>query len=108
MHTVPENTVEAFTWAMKNGADMLEMDVHPAATGEIMVIHDGMVDRTSNGTGEVRCMTLKELKNLDFGHSLPVYRGRGVKIPTLDEVLEAFPGVLCSIDIKSCPEFADA
>jgi glycerophosphoryl diester phosphodiesterase len=59
------------------------------------------VDRTSNGSGKVRLKSLSELRELDFGYHYEGYRGKGVLIPTLEEVLESFPGVSFSIDIKA-------
>ena len=55
----PENTLEAFSMAISMGADGLELDVHLSSDGELMVIHDAKVDRTTNGTGYVRDMTLE-------------------------------------------------
>jgi len=89
----PENTMLSFKTAVELGADMIELDVRMCRTGEIVVIHDAEVDRTSNGTGLVREMTLEELKELDFGE--------GEKIPTLGEVLEfAKDRIPVNIEIK--------
>ena len=102
----PENTIYTFDLALSAGADVLEMDVHPSADGEIMVIHDSTVDRTSNGNGEVRSHTLKALQELDFawnfsldGEGFPL-RGQGITIPTLEEIFDRFPDRQLSIDIK--------
>jgi glycerophosphoryl diester phosphodiesterase len=71
-----------------------------------MVIHDETVDRTTDGTGAVRSLGLAALKRLDAGHHFRTpdgaypYRGRGLCIPTLAEVLGAFPGVPLNIEIK--------
>ncbi|HEY8394531.1 MAG TPA: glycerophosphodiester phosphodiesterase family protein [Thermaerobacter sp.] len=103
----PENTLEAFRHAVALGADWLELDVHLTADGEVAVIHDETVDRTTGGTGSVHEMTLAELKALDAGyHWTPdggrtfPYRGRGLRIPTLDEVLAAFPETPVLIELK--------
>lgn len=82
----PENTLEAFSLAISMGADGLELDVHLSSDGELMVIHDAKVDRTTNGTGYVRDMTLEQLKALDASNGKEAYRG--VKIPTLAEVYD--------------------
>lgn len=78
---VAENTVESFRQALNLGADGIELDAHVCATGELVIIHDFTVDRTTNGTGDVSKLTLTELKAL-------VVDGR-YSIPTLTEVLEA-------------------
>ncbi len=103
----PENTMVAFRNAVSMGVDMLEMDVHVTRDGHIVVIHDSTVDRTTNGVGRVEDMTLSEIKKLDAGYRFTPdggmtypYRGKGVTIPTLDEVLGAFPDSKMSIEIK--------
>jgi glycerophosphoryl diester phosphodiesterase len=103
----PENTIEAFRLAVEAGAGGLELDVHMTRDGHIVVIHDATVDRTTSGTGAVSEMTLDELRRLDAGHNFSPdggptrpYRGRGVRVPTLGEVLREFPGVAVNIDIK--------
>ena len=82
----PENTLEAFRLAMEMGADGFELDVHMTGDGELVVIHDESVDRTTNGTGLVRDMTLAQLRALDASCGMENYRG--AKIPTLAEVFE--------------------
>jgi glycerophosphoryl diester phosphodiesterase len=76
----PENTLRSFEKAIELGVDMVELDVYVLKSGELMVIHDDTVDRTTNSKGKVEDKTLSELKELDAG--------RGEKIPTLDEVLD--------------------
>jgi glycerophosphoryl diester phosphodiesterase len=104
----PENTIEAFRLAVETGAGGLELDVHLTRDGHIVVIHDATVDRTTSGTGAVSEMTLDELRSLDAGHNFSPeggptrpYRGRHVRVPTLEEVLEGFPVVAVNIDIKA-------
>ena len=80
----PENTLEAFRLAMEMGADGFELDVHMSKDGELVVIHDETVDRTTDGTGLVRDLTLNQLKSLDASNGMDAYRC--VKIPTLAEV----------------------
>lgn len=77
---VAENTQESFIRAIEMGVEGVELDVHICATGELVVIHDFTVDRTTNGSGEVSKMTLAELKSLivEEKHT----------IPTLAEVLD--------------------
>ncbi len=76
----PENTLAAFTLAMAQGADGIELDVKRCASGEVVVMHDETVDRTTNGTGKVQNLTLDQLHKLDAGD--------GEQVPTLDAVLE--------------------
>jgi len=103
----PENTLEAFRLAVEEGAGGLELDVHATRDGEIVVIHDATVDRTTDGSGAVAGMTLEELRRLDAGYRFSPdggrtfpYRGRGTRIPTLAEVYEEFPDVRVNADIK--------
>ena len=108
-HLWPGNTMLAFEGAHALGVDVLELDVHLSADGEVVVIHDATVDRTSNGSGAVADLSLAELRELDFGYrwrppggadvDFP-YRGQGLTIPTLREVLEAFPDTAVNIELK--------
>jgi len=75
----PENTLLSFDKALQLCVDMVELDVRLCRTGEVVVIHDDTVDRTTNGTGRVADMTLDELRRLNAGE--------GQKIPTLPEAL---------------------
>ncbi len=99
--------MEAFRLAVEQGAGGLELDVHATRDGEIVVIHDATVDRTTDGSGAVARMTLQELKGLDAGYRFSPdggltfpYRNRGVRIPTLAEVYEEFPSVRVNADMK--------
>ncbi len=76
----PENTLAAFQNAIDQGLDWLEFDVQMTKDGVLVVIHDETVDRTTNGTGAVRDLTLEQIRSLDAG--------QGQKIPTFDEVLQ--------------------
>ncbi|TVP75861.1 MAG: glycerophosphodiester phosphodiesterase [Gemmatimonadales bacterium] len=104
----PENTMEAFRGAVHHwGADVLEMDVHLTADGVLVVIHDDTVDRTTNGSGPVADLTLSQLRELDAGHAFldlegtPSFRDRGVRVPTFQEVLDAFPRTRLNVDAKA-------
>ncbi|HWQ04554.1 MAG TPA: glycerophosphodiester phosphodiesterase family protein [Longilinea sp.] len=84
----PENTLAAFQLAMQQGAHGVELDAKLSADGEIMVMHDASVDRTTNGSGKVNELSLAALRELDASfHSDGKYPGQ--KIPTLAETLEA-------------------
>lgn len=76
----PENTLASFRKALKLDVDMIELDVYVCKSGEIVVIHDDKVDRTTDGNGYVIKKTFEELRELDAG--------KGEKIPTLIEVLD--------------------
>ena len=80
----PENTLEAFALSMEMGAEGFELDVHMSKDGELVVIHDETVDRTTDGTGFVRNLTLQQLKELDASASMEGFKN--CRIPTLREV----------------------
>lgn len=75
----PENTLAAFRNAIEIGSDWLEFDVQRTKDGELVVIHDETVDRTTNGSGNVKDLTLQQIKALDAGN--------GEQVPTFDEVI---------------------
>jgi glycerophosphoryl diester phosphodiesterase len=83
----PENTLASFRLAMEQRADGVELDVKLTVDGQVIVIHDPTVDRTTNGKGEVKRLTLAAMRELDAG-SWKDIRYQGEKIPTLDEVFE--------------------
>ncbi|SHJ28856.1 glycerophosphodiester phosphodiesterase [Pseudozobellia thermophila] len=86
----PENTMAAFREAIRLGAQMIEFDVRLSKDGHPVVIHDPSVDRTTNGSGAVKSLTLAELKTLDAGSwKSPEFSDE--KIPTLQEVLAIMP-----------------
>lgn len=100
----PENTLPSFEKAVDMGVDGLELDVHLSKDREVVVIHDERIDRTSNGTGFVKDLTLAELKNFDFGSWFNMNFCQ-TKIPTLEEVIKLldrkkWTGLL-NIEIKS-------
>lgn len=96
----PENTLLAFARAIAIGADMIELDVQASRDGELVVIHDETLDRTTNGRGPVLGCDLAELRTLDAGVWFsPEFRGE--KIPTLDEVLRLAKGrILVNVEVK--------
>ncbi|MFW5947006.1 MAG: glycerophosphodiester phosphodiesterase [Gemmatimonadota bacterium] len=102
----PENTMPSFREAVRRAVDMIELDVRATADGHCVVIHDATVDRTTDGTGAVAALTLGELRSLDAGYRFTgadgghPFRGRGVRVPTLDEVLAAFPELPFTVEIK--------
>lgn len=96
----PENTLSAFREAVAQGVDMVELDVRMSKDDQIVVCHDETIDRTSDGKGEIREMTLQEIQSYDagswFGEAF-----RGEKIPTLEQVIEMLPpGVWINVEVK--------
>jgi glycerophosphoryl diester phosphodiesterase len=97
----PENTMAAFRKAIDVGADMFELDVLLSKDGQVVVIHDDTLDRTTNGEGLVSEHSLEELRALDAGSWFdPEFAGEA--IPTLKETLELARGhILVNIEIKT-------
>lgn len=101
----PENTLEAFQAALDLGVDQLELDVRITKDGELVVIHDAAVDRTTNGTGKVCNMTLAQLKELDAG-SWKGAEFAGYRIPTFIEFMELVkdhPTITLDVELKEYP-----
>ena len=97
MSMAPENTLVAFQRALDVGADVIHMDLQLSKDGHLVAIHHDTVDQTTDGEGRVAELTLEELKKLDAAYRFQdirghyIYRSQGITIPTLEEVLEAFP-----------------
>jgi glycerophosphoryl diester phosphodiesterase len=83
----PENTLAAFTLALEQGADGVELDAKLSSDGQVVVVHDQSVDRTTGGRGRVRDLSLAELQALDAGGRFST-QFRGERIPTLEQVFE--------------------
>jgi glycerophosphoryl diester phosphodiesterase len=109
----PSNTMTAFRHAVDLGVDVLEMDIHSTSDGVLVVIHDATIDRTTDGSGRVQDYTFADLQAFDAAYHWPTlddeegrptdefpYRGQGVTIPSLEEVLRAFPQMPMVIEIK--------
>lgn len=111
----PEETLLAFENAIAVGAQVLECDVHSTSDGELVLMHDDTVDRTTDGTGKLHDFSLAELRELDAGYHFSPdggathpYRGAGVRVPTLREALESAPGRWWSIEVKqTTPNIVD-
>ena len=97
----PENTLPAFALAMEQGADGIELDIHLTKDGELVVIHDEKVDRTTNGTGLVKDYTLAELRGLCADNGMEGFSE--ARIPTLREVLALVKpsDMMVNIEIKT-------
>lgn len=94
----PENSLEAITESIRIGIDIIEIDIRQSKDGELVIMHDRTIDRTTNGSGKVDDYTLSELKgyNLIFNEQVT-----GFQIPTFEEVLQLAKGkILLDIDFK--------
>ncbi|MDN7243009.1 glycerophosphodiester phosphodiesterase [Planococcus sp. N028] len=99
----PENTMGAFHKGFEMKADYIEIDVQMTKDGELVVIHDTTVDRTTNGTGKVGDLTFEEIRQLDAGSWFSeAYAGE--KVPTFEEVLDAFRGKVGILIELKAPE----
>jgi glycerophosphoryl diester phosphodiesterase len=102
----PENTLAAFEQALFSGADVLELDVHLTRDAEVVVVHDDTVERTTEGRGAVREYRYSELVRFDAGYRYTasdgqyLFRGRGLVMPRLGDVLAAFPAAAFNIELK--------
>ncbi len=103
----PENTLGAFEYSAKMGADVLELDVHATSDGALVVLHDGSVDRTTDGRGKISEITLETVKKLDAGYLFSTdggknypFRGKGIRVPTLAKIFDALPEMTFNIEPK--------
>lgn len=110
----PENTMQSFARAVALGADGLELDLQRSRDGEVIVLHDPTVGRTTDGHGRAADLDLRTLRSLDAGarfrdaEGVLSWRGRGARIPTLDEILRTFPSVWLSLDLKQGDPITEA
>ncbi len=102
----PENTLISFERALELGADVIETDVHLSRDGEVVILHDADLARTTDGNGDVSALDFAEVARLDAGHRFTSadggapFRGQGVRVPRLEEALARFPGVRFNIELK--------
>jgi len=102
----PENTLTSFRGALDLGYTHIETDLHLTRDGHLVIFHDARVDRTTNGSGPIRSMTLAEVKRLDAGHRFVAldggfpFRGKDVRVPTLDEALALDPHLFLNLEMK--------
>jgi len=97
----PENTLSAFQAAIDAGADYFELDVRTTSDGQLVLMHDGTVDRTTNGTGKVRDLTFSQIRALDAGAKFNPQFG-GTKVPTFEEALNLAHGkIRVYVDCKN-------
>ena len=104
---VPEDTIPGFREGLRHGDGVVECDVHTTIDGELVVMHDERVDRTTDGTGPVNRMSAAEVAALDAGYRFSTdggrtfpWRDRDVRVPTLAQVYAAFPTQPVNIEIK--------
>ncbi len=109
----PENTLPSFELAVEEGVDAIELDVHLTADGQLAVIHDANLDRTTDLTGEVAQMSMDAVRAADAGYRFQTdegafpYRGQGLRVPTLPEVLEWLPdglGLVVELKVDSAAD----
>lgn len=103
----PENTLTAFRPAVeKYRTQMLELDVQLTLDGQLIVAHDGTLERCTDATGPISALSYSELCEVDAGYRFTLdgrqfpFRGRGVRIPLLTEVLGAFPQLKFNLELK--------
>lgn len=101
----PENTLEAFELAVRQGADGIELDVHMTRDGELVVAHDETIDRVADGSGLISEMTLAELKRYSFGKAWPLYKD--ARIPTLREVYELIAPTALAVNCELKNSYID-
>jgi glycerophosphoryl diester phosphodiesterase len=108
----PENTVPSFERALEVGAEALEFDVHATRDGVLVVSHDPDGARMTGVAQAFRDASWDDVKNWDAGHGFVVsderpFAGKGIRIPTFEQMLEHFPGVLFNVDLKApCADIA--
>ncbi|EAF5413538.1 glycerophosphodiester phosphodiesterase [Listeria monocytogenes] len=97
--THPENTIPAMKAAILSGADGIELDIHVLKSGELIVMHDERVDRTTNESGFLKDYTLSEVKKLVIGKRF----FRKIRVPTLEEVFKLVSGsdIILNIELKT-------
>lgn len=103
----PENTIAAFDHGLACGAEGLEFDVHLSRDGMVVIHHDDTLERTTNGRGPLAALTASELAALDAGYHFEddddtgfPFRGQGIGVPTLREVLRRYPDARLIIEVK--------
>jgi glycerophosphoryl diester phosphodiesterase len=105
---LPENTMESFRRGVAMGADAIELDVHLSQDGQLAVIHDDTLERTTDGVGQVAGFSMDGLRRFDAGYNFAdadggfPFRGNGMRIPTLPEVLDWLPdGIGLVVEVKA-------
>jgi glycerophosphoryl diester phosphodiesterase len=109
----PENTLPSFELAVEQGVDAVELDVHLTADGQLAVIHDDTLDRTTDLSGPVVEKTMDQIRKADAGYRFGAndgshpYRGKGLAVPTLPEILQWLPdkvGLVVELKTRNAPD----
>lgn len=106
----PEETLVAFAYSEKVGANMFEYDVHITKDGYLIASHDPTVDRITTGSGRINDLTLAEIKQFDAGEKFvdlkgtQPYKGKGVALATVEEIFQHFPYMPAVIELKDTNE----
>lgn len=103
----PENTLPAFISAQQLGVDVIETDVHLSSDGQVVIFHDDLIDRATDGTGCIEQYTFRQLQEFDAGFNFTPdngrtypFRGTGIKLLQLAEALERLPNTRFNVDLK--------
>jgi glycerophosphoryl diester phosphodiesterase len=100
----PENTMHSFRKCLQYGARLLEIDLRLTQDGQLCIMHDSSVERTTNGAGPIHRFTLAEMQALDAAYNYPALRGRGIGVPSFTEFLAELapvPDLLFFLDFKA-------
>ena len=102
----PENTMQAFDAVVQMGVGHIETDVRVTADDRLVCLHDASVDRTTNGSGPVSNFDFSDLSTLDAGYRHRTadgfsFRGRGIHVPSFEELATSFPDVEIVADLKT-------
>lgn len=103
----PENTLPAFISAQQLGVDVIETDVHLSSDGRVVIFHDDLIDRATDGTGCIEQYTYRQLQEFDAGFNFTPdngrtypFRGTGIKLLQLADALERLPNMRFNVDLK--------
>ncbi len=108
--SAPENTLHSFERCLELGSHIIESDIHATRDGEPVMLHDPELDRISDRTGDIENFNRAELEEIDAAYHFTPYAGRsfqllgkGIRIPTLRDAFERFPGARFNLEIKASP-----
>ena len=96
----PEETIYGCQKSLALGVDVLEIDVHKTLDGELVVMHNRTVDETTDGSGEIKDLTLDQIKQLNAAHLWKLEKQENTEVPTLEEIFQAFPEQRMNVEIK--------
>jgi len=96
----PEETIYGCQKSLELGVDVLEIDVHKTLDGELVVMHNRSVDETTDGSGEIKDLTLDQIKQLNAAHLWKLEKQKSTEVPTMEEIFQAFPKQRMNVEIK--------